>query len=94
MFKLFLLSFLLGTLISNGSVIAGNVIDMEWNLLGDLIVTYQKNNGDNSKIDCIAYNQEGVPVGSGYYFTKNGFARIRVDVRLQYIGENLDVHCK
>ena len=73
-------------------VYSGEVTDKEFNLVGDLIVTYY--HGANGEVNCTAFNQQGKAIGGGMGIARGGVARIRMQVPKKYIGKELKVSCK
>ena len=68
-----------------GKASAGEVTSLEWDILGDLIVTYAVGkSGKSLEVNCTAFNKNNKPVGGGFSYTRGGVARVRIEVPLKF----------
>ncbi|MDA9096933.1 hypothetical protein N9J50_01220 [Methylophilaceae bacterium] len=87
-------SFILITSLSfSMPTLAGEITDMEWNFLQQLIVTYYKSGGAG-QVNCTAWNQERKAIGGGSGFYSGNIARVSITTPTKYVGKNLSVSCK
>jgi len=64
---------------------AGEITSLEWNILGNLVVSYAVGrSGQSIEVHCTAFNEEKKPVGGGFSFTAGGVARVSIDVPEKY----------
>ena len=64
---------------------AGEITDMEWDILNDLKVTYYVGKiGQSIKVDCTALNEQKKPIGGGFSYTKGGVAVVHISVPAKY----------
>jgi hypothetical protein len=75
---------------------AGEITSLEWNILGDLKVTYAVGkSGQMIQVHCTALNEEQKPVGGGFAYTRGGVALVNVEVPSKYQNTNkIGVVCK
>lgn len=73
-------------------LVAGEVTDMEWNVLDNLVVTYYA--GSSKWVRCTAFNSNGSPIGGGEAMTKGEVARVSIDTPKKYVGQKLRVKCR
>jgi hypothetical protein len=94
--KITLISSLILLMISVKPTFAGEVTDMEFNILDDLSVTYFDNRSNHlDRIGCIAYNSKGKPIGGGTGYARAKIAVVTIDVPKKYVGlKDLKVVCE
>ena len=76
---------------------AGEITDKEWNVLGNLVVTYFKGTRSTNFPDfaeCTAFNSQNKPIGGGKGLVEGGVARVYVTVPKKYQGKELRVDCR
>ena len=73
-------------------VFSGEVTDKEFDVVGNLIVTYY--HGTNGEVNCTAFNQQGKAIGGGMGIARGGVARVHIQVPTKYGGAELKVSCK
>jgi hypothetical protein len=73
----------------------GEITSMEWNILGNLVVSYAVGkSGQSIEVHCTALNESKKPVGGGFTFTAGGVARVSIDVPEMYKNTNkVSVRC-
>ena len=72
---------------------AEEITDKEWNVLGDLVVTYFKGT-PSRRAECTAFNSQNKPIGGGSSYVQGGVARVRISVPKKYQGKELRVDCR
>ena len=82
-------------MISIKPTFAGEITDMEFNIIDYLEVTYYDPNGDYvDRIACTAFNSKGVPIGGGTDLMSAKIAVVMIKVPKKYVGKlNLKVEC-
>lgn len=83
---------LLVFLAGSGPAVSGEITDKEYDILGDLVVTYFS--GGSGKVECTVFNPAGKPIGGGYSFAAGGVARVSISVPKKYVGKDLKVVCR
>ena len=64
---------------------AGEITDMEWNILDNIVVTYYS--GTSAIVNCTAFNSKNKPIGGGNAISMGGVARVQIDVPTKYEGK-------
>jgi hypothetical protein len=90
--KLFLLCFVISFFPKS---FAGEITDLEWDVLNDLKVTYfVGKSGQMIRVDCTATNDQKKPIGGGFSFSKGGVAVVRISVPSKYQNtDKLNISC-
>ena len=81
-------------LMGTSPLISGEVTDLEWDFLDDLIVTYYIGSNTDTIINCTAFTDDDLAVGGGSSYTSGGIARVRIKVPTKYQGDSLVVLCQ
>ena len=83
------------TIFSSFHLHAGEITDMDWDILNDLKVTYYVGKiGQSIKVDCTALNEQKKPIGGGFSYTKGGVAVVRISVPAKYQNsDKLKIDC-
>jgi len=93
--KLLILSPFLFSLMFTKHSVAGEVTDLEWNILNQLVVTYYKGSSSlGTTAECTAFNDSGNPIGGGIDLVQGGVARVSINVPKKYVGQKLRVRCQ
>ena len=94
--KLGLMVVCLISLVGVSATEAGEITDLEWNILGQLEVTYYVGaSGQSRRVDCTVSNAEKKPIGGGYGYAQGGVAVVRVGIPKKYQGnKGLQVSCQ
>ena len=71
---------------------SGEITDTEWNILGDLVITYYS--GTSGKVECTVFNDRNKPIGGGFDYASGGVARVSVSVPKKYKSAKLSASCK
>ena len=90
--KLTLIAIMMFPLILPKPSVSGEITDMEWNILDDLVVTYYS--GSSQKVECTAFSPSGSPIGGGYAYPQGGVARVSISTPKKYVGSKLKVKCR
>ena len=90
--SLFLITLFTFSLLKSNVILAGEITDMEFNIIDRLVVTYYK--GSNGRVDCTAYNSKNKPIGGGFNFASGGVARVSIEVPKKYVRKKLSVSCE
>ena len=74
---------------------AGEITDLEWDVLNDLKVTYfVGKSGQMIRVDCTAINEQKKPIGGGFNFSEGGVAVVRISVPSKYQNsDKLKISC-
>jgi hypothetical protein len=97
--KVFLFVFVLGStqncFSQTKKTSAGEITSLEWNILGNIVISYAIGRSGNSiEVHCTAFNEENKPVGGGFSFTAGGVARVSIEVPSKYVNTNkVTVRC-
>ena len=94
--KITLISSLILLMISVKPTFAGEVTDLEFNIIDYLSVTYYDANSSHmDRIACTAFNSQGKPIGGGTDYVRAKIAVVTIQVPKKYIGKlNLKVTCE
>jgi len=94
--KMTLLSSLILIMISVKPTFAGEITDMEFNIIDYLSVTYYDSKSNYlDRIACTAFNSKGKPIGGGTGYTEAKIAVVTIKVPKKYVGlKNLKVECE
>ena len=79
------------TFIFSKPSLSGEITDTEWNILGQLVITYFS--GTSGKVECTVYNDINKAIGGGSSYASGGVARVSVSVPKKYKGASLSVRC-
>jgi hypothetical protein len=93
--KITLISSLILLMISIKPTFAGEITDMEFNIIDYLEVTYYDPNGVYiDRIACTVFNSKDIPIGGGTGLIKAKIAVVDIKVPKKYVGKlNLRVDC-
>ena len=96
MTKITLISSLILLMISVKPTFAGEVTDMEFNIIDYLEVTYFESKSSHlDRIACTVYNSQGKPIGGDTGLAKAKVAVVTIKVPKKYVGlKNLKVDCE
>ena len=94
--KITLISSLILLMISVKPTFAGEVTDLEFNIIDYLSVTYYDANSSHmDRIACTAFNSQGKPIGGGTNYVRAKIAVVTIKVPEKYVGlKNLKVKCE
>ena len=94
--KITLISSLILLMISVKPTFAGEVTDLEFNIIDHLSVTYYDANSSHmDRIACTAFNSQGKPIGGGTDYVRAKIAVVTIKVPEKYVGlKNLKVKCE
>ena len=83
-------------MISVKPTFAGEVTDLEFNIIDYLSVTYYDANSSHmDRIACTAFNSQGKPIGGDTGYAKAKVAVVDIKVPKKYVGvKNLKVKCE
>tara|TARA_B100000953_G_scaffold34121_1_gene26987 strand:+ start:763 stop:1023 length:261 start_codon:yes stop_codon:yes gene_type:complete len=83
-------------MISVKPTFAGEVTDLEFNIIDYLSVTYYDANSSHmDRIACTAFNSQGKPIGGGTDYVRAKIAVVTIKVPEKYVGlKNLKVKCE
>ena len=76
------------------SLIAGEITDMEWDIIDDLIVTYYTGSNKKASVNCRVYSVEDKVIAGASGYADAGVARVRIDVPKKYVRKKLSVSCE
>jgi len=94
--KITLISSLILLMISVKPTFAGEVTDMEFNIIDYLSVTYYDGKGSTyDRIGCTVFNSQKKPIGGDTGMLKAKIAVVTIKVPKKYVGKlNLKVICE
>ncbi len=74
----------MATLVSS-AVHAGEITSLEWDIIGNLKVTYAVGkSGQMIEVHCTAFSEDKKPIGGGFSYTQGGVALVYVSVPSKY----------
>ena len=89
--KKFLWGISLSLLCVSSNAFAGEVTDLEWNSIDQIVVTYWS--GSSGIFSCTAFNSKNIPIGGGEAYAAGGIARVSITVPKKYVGKELEINC-